>query len=88
MKWLPAIVVGATLVAGGAVGQFQIGALAGELEEHSEDIEENAEDIEVIQRRLIERQGEIELDLERLRDSQEDNSEKLDEVLELLRRGK
>lgn len=85
MKWWPVAVMAATLVAGGAVAQYQIGQLAGEQEEMSEDIEENSDDIEVIQQQLIRRQGEIGIDLERLRIEQDQQSDKLDEVLELLR---
>jgi outer membrane murein-binding lipoprotein Lpp len=85
MALWPVIVVIASLLMAGAVGQFQITAMAGEVEENAEAIEENEDDIEEIQRKLIRRQGEISLDLERLRDEQSDQSEKLDEVLDLLR---
>lgn len=65
--------------------QWQTGAQAGEIEHLSVEIEENAEDIEQIQRSLIRRQGEVELNLERLRIEQGQQTEKIDDVLLLLR---
>lgn len=85
LRWLPVGALAASLIAAGAVGQFQLGALAAEVAENDDEIEENEEAIESIQRRLIERQGEIGLDLERLKIQQGQQGEKLDEVLEILR---
>lgn len=86
LKYWPILVTAGALIAGGAVAQLQIASNDEQLGKHGEMIEENEEDIEAIQRRLIERQGKIELDLDRLRNEQQDQSEKLDEVLDLLRR--
>lgn len=80
------MVMAATLIAAGSVGQFQIGALAGEMDEAELLIEENAEEIEAIQRALIQRQGTIALDLERLKIEQKQQGDKLDDILLLLRR--
>lgn len=85
LRYWPIVLTATTLIAAGAVGQFQLGALAGEVNENKEDIEENEDEIEAIQRRLIERQGQIGLDLERLRIQQAQQNQKLDDVLRLLR---
>lgn len=65
--------------------QWQTRAHAETLKQHTQDIETNEEAIEAIQRSLIRRQGEIGLDLERLKIEQNQQSEKLDDVLLLLR---
>lgn len=85
LKFLPLAVIVATVFSAGVVGQFQLGALAGEVGENEASIEQNEEDIEIIQRKLIERQGEISLDLERLRIQQNQQNRKLDDMLQLLR---
>lgn len=64
--------------------QWQTGAHAETLSGHERDIEANEEAIEDIQRSLIRRQGEIGLDLERLRIEQNQQGEKLDNILKLL----
>lgn len=85
IKFWPVFMGAIALVATGAVAQFQITAMAGEVEKHEELIEENEDSIEAIQRKLIERQGSIQLDLERLRIQQSQQSQKLDDVLRLLK---
>lgn len=85
LRWWPIMGAAAAIVAAGAVGQFQLAAQASNLEAVEQDVEDNEEDIEAIQKQLIERQGTIKLDLERLRIQQNQQSEKLDSVLQLLR---
>ena len=77
-----------TVIAFGLIGlgglQYQTTAMASEIKEQEADIEANDEAIEDIQRSLIRRQGEIGLDLERLRIEQDQQGEKLDSILRLL----
>ena len=91
-KWAPILFTAATalLAIGGGWAGFQ--AQAENLAEAEEQIDENAEDITVIQQTLIRRQGEIGLDVERLRIQQhqlneqiEEQSEQLDDIIQLLR---
>lgn len=91
-RWAPIIFTAATalLAIGGGWAGFQ--AQAENLREAEEQIEENAEDINVIQQTLIRRQGEIGLDVERLRieqntlnDKIDEQSEQLDDIIQLLR---
>ena len=84
IRMWPILVMAGTMIAYGAVGQFQLQAAGKEIGELEEAVEENEDDIEGIQRRLIERQGAISLDLERLRIQQKQQSDKLDRVLDLL----
>ena len=85
LKWWPVAVASVSIIAAGAIGQFQLGVLAEENRGQDTEIKENADDIEVIQRRLIERAGNVELGLERLRIEQRQQEEKLDEIIDLLR---
>jgi hypothetical protein len=85
LKFLPIGAAAVAIIAAASVGQFQLGAIAAETVENARDIEENEDDIEDIQRSLIKRQGEIGLDLERLRIEQSAQGSKIDQVLELLR---
>lgn len=85
LKLWPVFMGAIALVATGAVAQFQITAMASEIVKNEDQIEENEDSIEAIQRKLIERQGSIQLDLERLRIQQSQQNQKLDDVLRLLR---
>lgn len=80
----PIIVVSAGLVGSGAVAQFQIGAHAEDIRELDTAIDEADEEIEAIQRLLIQRQGQIALDLQRIETQQERHGEDLETILILL----
>lgn len=82
--WGAVVSVGAALLMVGGL-QWQTAALADQASKRDALISENEDAIEDIQRSLIRRQGEIGLDLERLKIEQSQQSEKLDDVLLLLR---
>jgi hypothetical protein len=83
--WLPVLVIGATIVGTGYVTLERQAALAGEVEDQSESIDEIEEDVQQIQRKIIERQGEVELRTQRIEIEQQSQSEDLEEILRLLR---
>lgn len=92
LRWLPVVVLLTTVAGAGAVGQFQLGAIAGELKDVEADVEENAEDIDLIQQRLIERQGAVSVSVELLKAEQKrqsdtlaEQSRKIDQMLNILR---
>ena len=56
-KWWPILVMAVTLISAGSVAQFQIKAMAAELEDQGESIDENEEQISELQLLLIKQQG-------------------------------
>ena len=84
MKYLPLLVIAGGLVASGSVSQFQIAAHAEELADIGTSVDENEEAIEHIQRLLIQRQGQVELDLQLLETELKGQGEDLDDILLLL----
>jgi hypothetical protein len=85
LPWLPVVLVAAGAIASGAVDSFRLSVQAEELNKLSENVEENDEAIEQIQRLLIRRQGEVELQVQRIQSEQESQGEDLEEILLLLK---
>lgn len=84
-QWWPILVMAAGVIGSASVGQFQIGANAEEIKDNAHLIEENEDAIELIQRQLIQRQGEVEIRTQRIEIEQQEQSETLNEILLLLR---
>jgi len=78
------LVMAGSIVAAAAVGDSQIKAQANDIEALTEDVEENANDIEVIQQTLIQRQGEVALQVQRIESEQKAQGKDLDQILNLL----
>lgn len=87
LKYVPITLVAASLVASAATAQFQIAANAEEVSDLSESVDENEETIEEIQRVLIRRQGEVELNLQQIKSKQDRQADDLSKILEILQEG-
>ena len=85
VKWLPVAAVAVGLVSAATIAQFQITASAQEIEDNAESIDENEESIELIQRTLIQRQGEQALQVQRIETEQKSQGADLDQILLLLK---
>ena len=85
IRWLPVILLVAGIVSTASIAQFQIQRNATDVAENGEAVEENEDAIELIQRLLIQRQGEVQLDIQRIQTEQRSQGEDLDEVLQLLK---
>lgn len=85
MKYWPIGLAIVTVALAAGAGQFQLSAVAAETGENSREIRENADDIDDLERALIERRGDIALELERLRLQQQAQEEKTDEIIDILR---
>lgn len=95
MKWVPVAVIAAGVIASAATGQMQLNNngtadaarslfVDEELDDLSEGVDENEESIEVIQRTLIQRQGEQALQVQRIETEQKSQGEDLDKIILLL----
>jgi len=84
MKFLPLALIAAGLVASATTAQVQIANSADELFDLSESIDEAEDSIELIQRTLIQRQGETKLQVQRIENEQRAQGEDLDQILLLL----
>lgn len=84
LKYWPVLVVGAGLIGTSAVDSWRLNAQAEDLRAVEEAAEETDEEIEAIQRLLIQRQGQIALDLQRIETQQERHGEDLETILILL----
>ncbi len=84
MKFLPLVLIAAGLVASATTAQVQIANSAEELFDLSESIDEAEDSIELIQRTLIQRQGETKLQVQRIENEQRAQGEDLDQILLLL----
>ena len=84
MKFLPLALIAAGLVASATTAQVQIANSAEELFDLSESIDEAEDSIELIQRTLIQRQGETKLQVQRIENEQRAQGEDLDQILLLL----
>lgn len=84
VKFLPVAVVAAGLVGTGYVTMERQSAMAEEIDDLSESVDENEEAIEIIQRQLIERQGQVELRTQRIEIEQQQQGKTLEEMLLLL----
>ena len=84
MKYLPLAIIAAGLVASGTTAQMQIGSHDDEIWDLSEGVDENEENIELIQRTLIQRQGETRLQVQRIENEQRSQGEDLEQILRLL----
>ena len=85
LPWLPVAVVAAGVIGTAAVDSWRLSAQASEIGDIVDDVKENEDTIELIQRRLIERQGEVELRTQRIEIEQRAQSEDLEQILRLLR---
>lgn len=92
LKYWPIIVVGAGVLLSAGADTFRLSAQAEDIQDLSKSVDENEDTIESIQRLLIQRQGEVELDLQRIEGAtrglqiqQEKQGEDLEEILRLLR---
>ena len=85
LKYVPITLVAASLVASAATSQFQIAANADDLTDLSESVDENEDTIEEIQRVLIRRQGEVELNLQQIKSKQDRQADDLSEIIRLLK---
>ena len=65
-KFLPVAVVAAGLIGTGYVTLDRQSLLAAEVEDQGDSIDEIEEDVELIQRQLIQRQGQVELRTQRI----------------------
>lgn len=86
LHYWPIVLALVAVISAASIGQFQISAHAEEMDDLSESVDENEEAIEVIQRLLIRRQGEVENQVQRIELEQKQISEDVDEILQLLRR--
>ena len=84
MKFLPLVLIAAGLVASATTAQVQIANSAEELFDLSESIDDAEDSIELIQRTLIQRQGETKLQVQRIENEQRAQGEDLDQILLLL----
>ena len=84
MKFLPLVLIAAGLVASATTAQVKIANSAEELFDLSESIDEAEDSIELIQRTLIQRQGETKLQVQRIENEQRAQGEDLDQILLLL----
>jgi len=84
MKFLPLLIIAAGVVASATTAQVQIGNNNDELIDLSEGVDENEEDIELIQRTLIQRQGETRLQVQRIENEQKSQGDDLEKILMLL----
>ena len=84
LKLWPIAVVAAGVVGSGAVDTFRLQAHAEELIDLGDSVDENEEDIEAIQRLLIQRQGVVALDIQRIETEQAKQGDDLDKILLLL----
>ena len=84
LAWLPVVLVAAGVIASGAVDTFKLQAHAEELVDLGESVDENEDGIEAIQRLLIERQGTVALDIQRIETEQKAQGDDLAQILRLL----
>lgn len=84
LKYWPVLVVGAGLIGTSAVDSWRLNAQAEDLRELEAAADATDDEIEAIQRLLIQRQGQIALDLQRIETQQERHGEDLEEILALL----
>lgn len=84
MKYVPIALLAASLVASATTAQVQIGENAEDLADLSESVDENEETIEEIQRVLIRRQGEVELNLQQIKSKQDRQAEDVQQILKIL----
>ena len=84
LPWVGVVVLGFGAASTSGVALFRIDAQAEEIQDISESVDENEEDIEAIQRLLIQRQGQVELDLQRIETMQNQQGMTLEEIKALL----
>ena len=84
LQWVPAMVLAAGLIGSTAVDSYRLSAHAGEIQDLFDGMDENEEAIEQIPRLLIRRQGEVELQVQRIETEQQQQGEDLEEILRLL----
>lgn len=84
LPWVGVFVLGLGAASSSGVALWRIDAQAQDIEDHSESIDEVEDAVEVIQRQLIERQGQVELRTQRIEIEQNIQSQKLDEQSETL----
>ena len=85
MKFLPLAIIAAGLVASATTAQMQIGSHGDEIWDLGEGVDENEENIELIQRTLIQRQGETRLQVQRIETEQKNQGDDLEQILLLLK---
>lgn len=84
LKFWPLALVAAGAIGSASVDTFRLTAHAQELEDLSTSIDEVEEDVELIQRQLIHRQGQVELRTQRIELEQSAQGEDLNQILMLL----
>jgi len=84
-KYVPIVIIAAGLVASAVTAQIKIENNSDELWDLSEGVDENEESIELIQRTLIQRQGETKLQVQRIETEQRNQGDDLDQILLLLK---
>lgn len=84
LRWLPAIAAVVTVSMAAGAGQWQLGAMAAEMDSQAESIEENDDAIREIQQQLIRRQGKVELDLRTIQLEQQSQGKTVEEILRLI----
>jgi len=102
LRYWPILVVAAGVVASGAVDNFRITSNAEDIStfnenltqmlreidrDHGQSIDENEETIEEIQKILIERQGDVKLDIQRIENDLRSQRQDIAEILRLLQMG-
>ena len=83
-KYVGIAVLAAGVIASAATGQMQINTNNTDIDDISESVDENEESIELIQRTLIQRQGEQALQVQRIENEQRSQGDDLDQILLLL----
>ena len=84
LPWVGVVVLCLGAASTSGVALWRIDAQAGEIKDNAESIDENEEDIELIQRQLIQRQGEVELRTQRIEIEQRQQGDTLDQILDIL----
>lgn len=84
LKYWPILAMAGGILVSAGAAQFQLNAHAGDLTDLSESVDENEDAIEQIQRQLIQRQGEVALQVQRIETQQQEQGKDLDQILLLL----
>ena len=84
-KLTPIVIIAVSVIATAVAAQIQIQSNSGELTDLSESVDENEENIELIQRTLIQRQGETRLQVQRIETEQKNQGDDLDQILLILK---
>lgn len=88
LRWLPAFVLAGGIIASAAVMDWRVDNQAEDIEDVKTDVRRNEDNIESIQKLLIQRQGETQLQVQRIENVQRAQGEDITEILKLLKEGR